>query len=58
MRWEYKTLKFTKRQFFTGAMDPEALEQMLNDLGREGWELVSINQAQMQPAIMVLKRQK
>ncbi|MES2674906.1 MAG: DUF4177 domain-containing protein [Pseudomonadota bacterium] len=56
MRWEYKTLKYTKRSFFTGAVDAEELQQMLNDLGRDGWELVSINQTQMQPAIIVLKR--
>jgi hypothetical protein len=42
--------------FFT--IDAEALEQTLNDLGREGWELVSINQAQMQVTLVVLKRQK
>ena len=58
MRWEYKTLKYTKRSFFTGALDAEALEHALNDLGREGWELVSINQTQMQSALVVLKRQK
>ena len=58
MRWEYKTFKYCKRSFFTGAVNAEALEQMLNDLGREGWELVSINQTQMQSALVVLKRQK
>ncbi len=58
MRWEYKTLKYTKRSFFTGTLDAEALEHALNDLGREGWELVSINQTQMQSALVVLKRQK
>ena len=56
MRWEYKTLKYTKRSFFTGTVDVEDLQQVLNDLGRDGWALVSMNQTQMQSAIMVLKR--
>lgn len=53
MRWEYKTLTYNKRSFF-GALNVEELQQVLNDLGRDGWELVGINQTQ--PAILVLKR--
>lgn len=56
MRWEYKTLKYTKRSFFTSAVNSEELEQVLNELGRDGWELVSINQTQMLPSIIILKR--
>ncbi len=58
MRWEYKTLQYTKRSFFTGAVNAVELERELNELGRDGWELVSINQTQMQPALIVLKRSK
>ena len=42
MRWEYKTISFKKRSFFSGAIDVEALNQQLVGLGRDGWELVSI----------------
>lgn len=59
MRWEYKTLHFTKRSFFSGAINTESLELQLNDLGREGWELVSLAQVNhMQGIIAVLKRSK
>jgi hypothetical protein len=42
MRWEYKTLSFKKRSFFSGAIKAEELNQQLDALGREGWELVSV----------------
>lgn len=42
MRWEYKTITFKKRHFFSGSIDLETLNQQLDALGREGWELVSI----------------
>jgi hypothetical protein len=47
MRWEYKVIKFSKRSFFSGTIDPEAFEAELNNLGRDGWELVSVTQNQM-----------
>ena len=40
MRWEYKVIKFNKRSFFSGTIDPEAFEAELNNLGRDGWELL------------------
>lgn len=56
MRWEYKTINFVKRKFFNGAVDTELLEVQLNDLGRDGWELVSVTQNQMRGVVLVLKR--
>jgi hypothetical protein len=61
MRWEYKTLSFKKRSFFSGAIDAEVLNQQLDALGREGWELVSIYPNGLGTAsgvIAVFKRQK
>jgi hypothetical protein len=57
MRWEYKTLSFKKRSFFSGAIDAEALNQQLDALGREGWELVSVLGGHS-GVVAVLKRQR
>jgi hypothetical protein len=59
MRWEYKTLSYKKRSFFSGAIDAEALNQQLD--GREGWELVSISPnglGTVSGVIAIFKRQK
>lgn len=56
MRWEYKVIKYSKRSFFSGTIDPEAFEVELNSYGREGWELVSVTQNQMGIMVAVLKR--
>ncbi len=61
MRWEYKTLSFKKRSFFSGTIDADAFTQQLDALGREGWELVSICPnalGAVSGLVAVLKRQK
>lgn len=60
-RWEYKTIKFETKGFWGGILDLQAFNDELNDLGRNGGELVSCfdtNQSQgaSREVIAVLKR--
>lgn len=42
MRWEYKTIKLATTGFWVGGkLDEAKFDAMLNELGRDGWELVS-----------------
>ena len=42
-RWQYKAFKFEPDGFFQGGkIDAAKMENTLNLLGREGWELTSI----------------
>jgi len=41
MNWEYKTVRFDKKKFVTGALDIALLNEKLNTYGERGWELVS-----------------
>jgi hypothetical protein len=61
MTYEYKTLKLATSGFTGGRFDAEGFEVRLNELGREGWELVSCfdtNMAygQTRDVVAVLKR--
>ena len=61
IQWEYKTLEFVTKGFAGGLLDISSFNQILNDYGREGWELVSCfdtNQSQgaSRRVIAVLKR--
>jgi len=40
-KWEYKTVVFGKRKFFTSQLNWEELNDQLNQHGNRGWELVS-----------------
>jgi hypothetical protein len=44
INWEYKTLTFEAAGFWSGGgkLDAQLLTGQLNELGSEGWELVSI----------------
>lgn len=41
-RWEYKTILYDTVAFLSGKLDVVGLEKVLNDSGREGWELVNM----------------
>lgn len=43
MQWEYMTLVFAATGFILGGkLDAKKLTNRLNELGEEGWELVSV----------------
>jgi hypothetical protein len=44
INWEYKTLTFEAAGFWSGGgkLDAQLLTEQLNELGSEGWELVSV----------------
>lgn len=62
MRWEYKTIKCKKRNFFSGGMNIEAIDESINTMARDGWELVNMTPYFCWTApcglILVFKRQK
>ena len=42
MKWEYKTIKLpTEGLWSAGALDESALDAAMNEIGDDGWELVS-----------------
>ncbi len=41
MKWEYKTLKMEAGGFMGGKFDSKTLNNQMNELGRDGWELVT-----------------
>lgn len=42
MRWEYNTVIFESGWFSGGRLDGERFQAKLDELGRAGWELVSV----------------
>jgi hypothetical protein len=65
MQWEYKikTFKASAKSFFNSTRDVQPVEVQMNELGRMGWELVSLelgNQQLMGSSIAtaVFKRPK
>ena len=41
-RFEYKTLKIEPKGFWGTKLDPEEIDKILNELGRQGCELVTM----------------
>ena len=61
--WEYKTIALEAHGFLGGKLDRPKFEALLNELGRDGWELVNAfdtNQGhgQTRDVIAVFKRQR
>lgn len=42
MQWEYRTIRFDRRRFFSSRIDSEYLDSKLNTRGAAGWELVGL----------------
>ncbi|MGF1610945.1 MAG: DUF4177 domain-containing protein [Kiloniellales bacterium] len=63
VQWEYKTVKLRLRGLLGGKIDQDELDGILNQAGREGWELVTVfatalYQGRTQDAAMVFKRRR
>ena len=58
MKWEYKTIELKlKRTFLAARIDYVGWDQVLNNLGQQGWELVKTTfPGVWSPAIAVFKR--
>lgn len=41
-RWEYKSIRFETKGVMGGIVDTDQLDLALNNLGNQGWELVSM----------------
>lgn len=41
-RFEYKTLKIEPKGFWGTKLDAEEIDKILNELGRQGWEMITM----------------
>lgn len=60
MRWEYKTVEYKKRHLLTGKISMQELQTELDNLGRQGWELVNLSRdtnGLRQMLMLIFKRQ-
>ncbi len=63
MKWEYKTIKQPAGGFTGGKFDGQEWDQKLNDLGQQGWELVTVFgthrcHGQTRDVVAMFKRQR
>lgn len=62
MKWEYKTIKLATTGFVGGKLDEKKLDEYMNQLGEQGWELVSgfstIGSGNTRDVVVVFKRPK
>ncbi|QIP12432.1 DUF4177 domain-containing protein [Spirosoma aureum] len=61
-KFEYLTLDVAARGFWSRSVDAQELTNKLNELGAEGWEVVSsvdlnIGQGQSRNVMVILKRE-
>jgi hypothetical protein len=55
LHWRYKVT--TVKPGFFGGTDPDKLQRMLDDLGREGWQLAgAVQPHRMRALTLILKR--
>jgi hypothetical protein len=62
MKWEYRTIMVEASGWVGGEIDAQKFTERLNQLGEEGWELVSVASSDMKgggtrEVIAVMKRQ-
>lgn len=56
-RWIYKVVRFKSSKFFKLQADPEEIADLLNQMGRDGWELVHVVEGYGIPSpVLYLKR--
>ncbi|MBA3029056.1 MAG: DUF4177 domain-containing protein [Desulfobacteraceae bacterium] len=41
MKWEYKTIHFSRKKFITSSLDTALIDEKLNSYSDNGWELVT-----------------
>jgi len=46
-RFEYKTIKIEPKGFWGTKLDPEKIDEILNELGNQGWELVTMQDLEL-----------
>jgi hypothetical protein len=61
MKWEYRALKIEPKGLLGGIVDAGEFERALNELGNQGWELVTafdtnLSHGASREVIAVLKR--